>query len=172
MKKIILALLVFGFTFSSSAQDQEKPYVAPKHFLGVHAGFTTGRGLSYRYWPSKFGGEITAAPRFKKGGQYSISTGLSLLYKLKETKRYTAYAYVGNSLLATKAKSESYNPITQISTYKIKETTIYNASLGLGYKINFWDNLDFNVQLGYGFYEITTDFNTNITSEISMYYHF
>lgn len=172
MKKIILSLIVLASAFNSVAQDEKETFISPKHFIGLHAGPTRGYGISYRYWPTKFGGEITANPRFRKGGEYSISTGLSFLYKLKENERHTFYSYVGNSILATKRKENTFNPNTQITTSEIKETVEYNASLGLGYKINFWDNLDFNLQIGYGFYEITTDFNTNFSSEVGLYYHF
>jgi len=170
MKKIILSLLVMSFTLSSIAQDEKKAISSPKHHLGLHTGTTTGYGISYRYWPTKFGGEITASPIFEKGGQYTVSTGLSLLYTLKESQKYSIYSYFGNSILAQKSNYAIYNPTT--NTYDSKKTMQYNASLGFGVKINFWENLNFNAQFGYGFYEITSDINTNFAGELGVYYHF
>jgi hypothetical protein len=176
MKKIILSLIVLASVFNSVAQDEKETFISPKHFIGLHAGSTTGYGISYRYWPTKFGGEITSSPRFERDGLYTVSTGLSFLYKLKENKRYTIYSYVGNSLLATKQNEYTsiFNQVTgtyfTISTIEKREE--YNASIGFGYKVNFWQNLDFNLQAGYGFYDLTNDLYTNFTGEISMYYHF
>jgi len=172
MKKIILSLLVMSFTLSSIAQDEKKVVPSPKHHLGLHAGATTGYGISYRYWPTKFGGEITAAPRFEKGGDYRVSLGLSLLYTLKENQKYTIYSYFGNSLLAIQRENKIDNPITGIYTYEVQKKEAYNASLGFGLKINFWENINFNLQGGYGVYDITNDINTNFTGEVGIYYHF
>jgi len=172
MKKIILSLLVMSFTLSSIAQDEKKATSSPKHHLGLHAGTTTGYGISYRYWPTKFGGEITASPRFETGGRYTVSTGLSFLYSLKENEKYTLFTYFGNSILAKKSNYQIYNQTTGIYTNEIKKTTDYNASIGFGVKVNFWENLNFNLQGGYGFYDITNDINTNFSAEIGMYYHF
>ena len=176
MKKSILFLFIISLTSTSIAQDGS--FTPPKHFVGLHVGSTTGSGISYRYWPTKFGGEITAFPRFEKGGYYNINTGLSLLFKLKENKRYTIYTYFGNSLLIRKFDHweplEEWNPNNPNPEYIIttKKSTQFNSSIGLGYKVNFLQNLDFNLQAGYGFYDITSSVYTSITGEISMYYHF
>ena len=170
MKKSILFLFIISLTSASIAQDES--FTPPKHFVGIHAGSTTGSGISYRYWPTKFGGEITAFPRFEKGGYYNINTGLSLLFKLKENKRYTIYTYFGNSLELDHSQFNTYDQATDTYSSYYKKSSQFNSSIGLGYKVNFLQNLDFNLQAGYGFYDITSSVYTSITGEISMYYHF
>jgi hypothetical protein len=179
MKKIILSLFLIAFTLSSIAQVGTEDFTPSKHFIGLHAGSTTGYGLSYRYWPTKFGGEITTSPKINADNTYSISTGLSLLYKLKENEKYSIYSYLGNSLLLTKFENWDYNqgvwdPNNQNGQYTVttKKYAQYNASIGLGYKVNFWQNLDFNLQAGYGVYDLTNAIYTNVTGEIGLYYHF
>ncbi len=174
MKKIILSLLVIGFAFNSVAQDEKETYVSPKHYIGLHAGATTGYGLSYRYWPTKLGVELTTSPYIESKGNYNISTGLSVLYSLFENKYIGLYSYLGNSLVVTNSNSiQVYNPNTGGYTFGEKSTK-YNVGLGMGFKVNVFKELDFNIQTGYGFYNLNKadDFYTFLTGEISIYYHF
>jgi hypothetical protein len=172
MKKIILSILVLGFALNAIAQDEKEPYISPKHYIGLHAGTTTGYGLSYRYWPTKLGVELTTAPKFMPGNDYKISAGLSVLYTVLENKYIGLYSYLGNSILSSNEGYSIYDSNTGISTYENAKWTQYNIGLGMGFKVNLFKELDFNVQTGYGLYDITNDLRTNLTGEISMYYHF
>lgn len=172
MKKIILSILVIGFALNTIAQDEKETYTSPKHYIGLHAGTTTGYGLSYRYWPTKLGVEVTTSPRFKPGGDYNISVGLSGLYTWKENKYIGLYSYLGNSILSTNEGYYTYDDLTGISLYQSNNRTQYNIGLGMGFKINVFKELDFNLQTGFGFYDLTDDIRTHLTGEISLYYHF
>lgn len=171
MKKIFLSLVLITLTLNASAQEELAIATTPKHFIGLHAGYSTGHGLSYRYWPSKFGGEITASPNFRKGGEHRVSVGLSFLYKLREHEKFTLYSYLGNSILSEKINVQVVNPNTGF-TNEFKTTEEYNIGVGFGIKVNFWQNLDFNLQGGYALYDLTNDLHSNFTTEIGLYYHF
>jgi len=154
MNKLILSIFtVFCITFTSSAQDSKTK--AP-HSIGLHAGAISGLGFSYRYWPSKLGVQITTIPIFRKNGNHFFSAGLSALYTLNEGEKVDLYGYLGNHILST-----SKNP-----------NVIYNVGVGFGFKINFLESMDFNMQAGYGMYDLTNQFFTSLTGELGLYYHF
>ena len=67
MKKIFL-LICAGIFFNISIFGQDSDSDVTKSDsnllpeIGVHAGFTTGMGFSFRYWMKKYGVQITAIP--------------------------------------------------------------------------------------------------------------
>lgn len=166
MTKAITLLFIFCF-LNLFAMGQEPP--KPVHYIGLHGGTVTGLGFSYRYWPKKIGFQVTAIPLFKSGGEYFISSGITMLYELNKGKVVDLYGYLGNHLINTKNTYNSFYPGSQ--DIIVKENT-YNIGVGIGFKINFLKVLDFNLQGGYGLYDITNNFNTNMAGEAGLYYHF
>ncbi len=155
-KKILFSVSLAIFSFSSIAQDDNP---SPHHF-GVSAGLTTGFGISYRYWPSKFGLQITALPTVIQNNGSVTSFGASVLYMLKDKEKLDLYGYFGNSILYIKGSNNNNSNLT------------YNTGLGLGVKFKIFDELNINTQVGYGGLDLSNGSPIfSIVGEIGLYYH-
>lgn len=150
--KLLISICLTVFSFTSIAQDSSP------HHVGVSAGFTTGFGLSYRYWPSKLGIQVTALPTFIKNQGSLTSFGASALYTLHEGSKIDLYSYLGNSIILEKNSNQS--------------NVTYNAGVGFGLKFNIFDELNVNAQFGYGGLNLTDKYSSfTMVGEIGFYYH-
>ena len=150
--KILFSICLTIFSFSSIAQNDSP------HHIGVSAGVTTGAGLSYRYWPSKLGFQVTALPSIVNNNGSVTSLGASILYTLNDSKVIDLYSYLGNSIIYM--KSDYYSEM------------IYNSGIGFGLKFEIFDELNINTQLGYGGIDISGKNSTfSIIGEIGLYYN-
>jgi hypothetical protein len=179
MKGSILFLSVFFLSLNCFTQETTQK--RSPHYFGLHAGSTTAYGLSYRYWPSKFGIEFTTLPTFKKYMPIDesfinskISTGLSILYTIKKSRVVDLYTYVGGFTLFEKKYEAYYSPLTFQTEYLKKEQLDLNLGIGLAVKFKFIEVLDFNLQLGYGMYKINQpdQFYSLVSGEVGLYYNF
>lgn len=175
--KTIFLLISLSFGLLSFSQEKTRS----AHYFGLHAGSTTAYGLSYRYWPKRLGVEFTTLPTFKKylpiGKSFiksKISTGLSFLYKIKESKFVDLYTYLGGFTLFEKNYETYYDQVNYETIYIKKEHLDLNIGLGLGVKFKFIEVMDFNLQLGYGMYKINqpNDFYSLVSGEVGLYYNF
>jgi hypothetical protein len=132
----------------SSAQDVER---IKDQQIGAHAGFTTGMGISYRYWPGKLGIQTTFIP-IKTDTVKLFSIGLTGLLSLSEKTLFRTFLYLGNHLVIRNGHQE------------------YNIGFGPGFSVG--SMVRFNFMIGYGFYDITDTFNMLPTGEIGVYYKF
>ena len=126
-KKLILslaAILSVVFVFAQEAEDNEIINVSNE--LGMHAGFTTGIGLSFRHWSGKYGVQVTAVPIKADNFQF-VSTGLTGLYSISNKKYTRFYLYLGNHLMIN---SQFYDVYTESSATK----TRYNVGFGTGFE--------------------------------------
>ena len=183
MKKIAFILL-FLFTIQAKSQDiAARKYI---HQIGLHAGFSTGTGLSYRYWPKKIGVQATILPiKFSKdksdltganefiGGifpfdeyQEFISMGLTGLIKFNETKNLQFFGYWGNHYLITLEKDYNYDLVY----HENKEEKKYNTALGVGFTTK--SPVGVNLMIGYGVYDVLDKFNLLPTAEFGFYFCF
>jgi len=174
-------VLLSFLTFCLATYSQDTPQKKSAHYFGIHAGTTTAYGLSYRYWPKRFGIEFTTLPTFKKINPLDkkminskISTGLSVLFKIKESKVVDLFTYVGGFSLFEKHHESYYIQDTHTTEYLKKEKLDINIGLGLGARFKFLEVLDFNLQLGYGIYKINQANNlySLVTGEVGLYYNF
>lgn len=155
LNKLVFSIGFLLFSFSSISQDSSP------HHIGISAGVTTGFGLSYRYWPSKLGVQLTVLPTVFKNNSSLTSAGLTMLYILKDRDKIDLYGYFGNSILYTKVGSSS--------------DMYYNSGIGFGLKFDIFDELNFNTQFGYG---AITDVGNKVSPTFSivggfgLYYHF
>lgn len=162
LKKIILLVFISSFWISTNAQNETK------HHIGFSYGTTTGYGLSYRFWPKKLGVQITTLPIIKSGNfqfgiKKSLNIGISGLYTLKDNKFVDLYTYLGNVITL----EEYYGDFPPYSTTQPR----YNIGVGLGMKFEFLQDLNFNIQYGYGLYNIASEYlYTDFTGEIGLYY--
>jgi hypothetical protein len=110
MRKSSLLTVLCGVVLAASLFAQEAPSPggttsgsqnpAPrmKHYFGLGAGFVSGIGLSYKYWPGKFGVQINLLPVWTT--KYALfSIGLTGLYSLHETDWSKLFLYAGEHYL-------------------------------------------------------------------------
>jgi len=177
MKKISFIFILFFSSFLSLSQvDTKKPITnnKPVHYIGLSGGGVTGLGFSYRYWPSKWGIQITGIPVFfaNKSGSFA-SIGLSALYTIKDNRFVDLYGYVGNQYLNYN-QNYSYTDINGNLIESSNSSSMYNIGTGFGFKFDFLDAFDFNFQTGIGMFGIANkSFSTitTLTAEIGLYYH-
>jgi hypothetical protein len=141
MKMKTLALVICMLSLQAGLLGQEKGDTLTKakfnNSLGVAAGFTTGYGLSYRYWPKKLGIQVTFAPYSDKYEAHT-SFGVAFLIKLIETNKTNFFLYEGNHLLFNTDKyiERSHN----ISSYN---------GVGIGIEFIILKRISFNLMGGY-----------------------
>jgi hypothetical protein len=163
MKNLITLFLCTWCILSTNAQEKGKASV--KHNIGAFTSIGSGKGLSYRYLPGKFGFQITTLPVFDRNGGYNINIGANLVYILQQRKYVELYGFLGNELVHSFVKT--YN-----GTFPPNQKyTGYAANLGLGLKFDLLEVLNLNIQAGYGAFEINNSPNTNISLGIGLYYH-
>ncbi len=166
--KLILSILFSSIMAISFAQESKS---APVHSVGLHAGSTTGLGFSYRYWPGKFGVQITGIPIFSDGESFG-SVGVTPIIKLKEFNSMDIFGYLGNHILYSNSDVFAQDPITGITSTEKDLDIIYNIGVGVGCRFRFTEFINLNVQGGYGFYDVTGSVSTNIAIEAGFYYSF
>lgn len=162
-KKLILslaAILSVVFVFAQEAEDNEIINVSNE--LGMHAGFTTGIGLSFRHWSGKYGIQVTAIPLKANDFQF-VSAGLTGLYSLSNKKYTRFYLYLGNHLMIN---SQFYDIYTDSPATK----TRYNVGFGTGFEVG--RKVRFTIMAGYGGYNLTEapDYYLLPTVESGLYF--
>lgn len=155
MKKLFLLLGLCTLGFSSYAQEGSTPNW--KNEVGLHAGFTTGAGLSYRYWFSRAGVQLTALP-IKSSSFTLMSVGGSFLYTFKEFEYSRFYGYVGAHYLEHKTSSS--------------DDTNERLNLGFGPALALGKQIRFNIMVGYGVFNVTGKTSMYPTGELGVYYNF
>ena len=151
LKKIIIILGII--LISNTAFCQNKPKAV--HNIGVSAGLSTGYGISYRYWPTKFGIQITSTPSFFGPNFYSFNIGVTGLYTIRDKKHADLYLYLGNLFQNNNTNSS------------------YSIGTGFGVKLDFLDNLNINFQFGYGGLHLNAEYPSfSMIAETGLYYHF
>lgn len=164
--------LISLFLLSQSIFTQSLTPIKFKHQLGVHAGFSTGLGISYRYWPGIIGVQATILPIktddnwtdilgakdqfliddiYGESGSFT-SLGLTALITMKQGTKGKLFSYLGNHYIITD-HDEKYN-------------------LGLGFGLAVESRVSFNFMLGYGAYDVTGDYLLLPTSELGIYVRF
>lgn len=145
----------FGQQENTETPANETPVaVTPnseKNEFGVHLGATTGMGLSYRRWVGRFGAQVTALP-IKTDNNTFVSTGLTLMYSIREYKYVRSFIYLGNHLMNNDGELK------------------HNIGVGPGF--SFGRYVGFNLMSGYGFYDVEGELNMYPTGEMGLYLKF
>lgn len=123
-----------------------------EHQIGLNAGLTTGMGVSYRYWPGRFGNQITFLP-FKNRDFYMVSLGYTGLIKIHEIRQLALFGYVSDHMLFMKTKN------------------VMNLGIGVGFEVYF-GVIGVNIMYGYGIYNIMNKSQVNLTAEMGLFYRF
>ena len=168
MKKMISLGALSLLLFSLSAQENQPAEIKTSEF-GFHAGFVTGLGLSYRHWFHDAGIQLTILP-IKTQDFTFISTGFSFLYSFYRSKYIMVYGYLGNHYYYNMHEEDIYNPITGLLESQNVNDSGYNIGFGPGFA--FGKVVRFNIQVGYGFHDVTDEFNLYPTVEMGVYFLF
>lgn len=158
------------FLGSSRAQriDPEKALSVNKtHAVGFAAGFTTGYGLSYRYFPNRFGLQVTFSP-FKRGEEQRHSFGITFLHELMDNGKINFFLYQGNHFLYDEDIVFSYPPPNYTSVERKTISRNYNHGIGVGTEFRMGSKITMNVMTGYAAYD---SFNSlSITAELGIFF--
>jgi len=131
MKKTFLTILASIFIIAASAQDEEQVPVR-KNEIGIHAGATTGIGMSYRHWFGKAGFQLTALP-IKTENFTFISAGASLLYTFYDSRYVRVFGYLGGHYYEDRHDDETYNLQSNDFENNRYENSSYNFGFGPGF---------------------------------------
>jgi len=167
IKKVFTFMIAVLFAISIFAQDAENnPVKVSTNQLGLHIGFTTGMGLSFRHWIDKYGVQITAIPVKTDYFQF-ISAGLTGMYSVKNEKYYRHFLYFGNHFLLNQNKRQ-YNYVTDEYENEVIKTS-YNAGFGYGFEVG--RKVRFNAMVGYAGYDLLVpEFKLLPTIEMGLYF--
>ncbi len=142
-----------------------------KHSLGLAAGFTTGYGLSYRFWPRKFGFQVTFAP-FNNDEISQYSAGLTFLFKLAETKNVNLFIYESNHYFYRQEFNyyDNYWYTDNSSDQGGPIRRQINCGAGAGVEFLIGNRMSFNLMVGYAGYNGFD--KVNLTGETGLYFRF
>jgi len=175
MKKLLFSgILVCISAFCLSQTEHSKINNTHAHHIGLSGGGVTGIGFSYRYWPSKWGVQITGIPILleNKSGSFT-SIGLSALYTFKDSRIVDLYGFFGNHFTSYKQKFDYTDSNGNIIENSNKDN-LFNIGAGFGLKFDFLESLNFNIQSGVGMFGITNKSSspiTTLTAELGLYYN-
>ena len=159
--KFFLLICFLVFQGELFGQTKENTSMRSKYVnsLGFAAGAATGYGISYRYWPNKFGVQGTFAPNVEDEST-EVSIGLSFLYKLAETEKTCFFLYQGNHYLY----SNYEYPNAQ------SQDKFFNNGLGFGIELIILKRVSFNIMGGYAAFNNFT--RLGFTGESALYFKF
>ncbi|MFP4664543.1 MAG: hypothetical protein ACLFM1_08950 [Bacteroidales bacterium] len=162
MRKWILILIVSIFCVfpELSAQEKENSTNAANvdlnkftHGIGAAAGFTTGYGLSYRYYMDRWAFQGTFAPIVEGTNNMTFSTGLTFMYRLADTEFVNLYLYESNHWHYLKNEWDSnftpYNSNEVHTNYSMDMENYIHSGIGVGFEFILWDRISFNLMTGY-----------------------
>jgi len=172
MRKIAL-ILILSVILSTTVRSQEMARQVFKHEIGLAAGVSTGYGISYRYWPGKFGFQITTTPHIDQ--EYSTASfGVTGLMTLSEIDWMRVFLYVGNHFLYTKDHLYQYydqngNPLADPSLEVTREGR-YILGIGPGFEFLLGKKFGFNLMFGFRSDWAVDDYKISITGETGIFY--
>lgn len=170
MKKIILTGAIALLTGFASAQVEEakseettENTTKTLHKIGLHAGTTSGLGLSYKIqFADKYQVQLTTLPIASESYKW-INTGLQLRYKFKDAGNWDFFTYAAASHLYTSSSNYYYYDYTDPDYSETTTNESYNASAGVAFEFGRSESFKLNLQTGYGVYDITDDWTTMLT---------
>lgn len=175
MIKILFFALALIVPVCLSGQDSSNDYDNSsdlKFGIGAAAGFSTGYGLSFRYWPANWGIQFTTAPYYTENDS-QISLGATVLNTIKNDGRIKLFLYLGNHVLYEKWSDYSYDG----SNSDPSKYTTWILGAGPGFEFIILEKISFNLMFGVASYteysnNYDTDWMLNMTAETGLYYKF
>jgi hypothetical protein len=169
-------ITVMFFSFITNAQTPVeknkrpvKVYNGPSgHALGAALTSSNGKGLTYRYWPRKYGFHVSFIPASRNESRF-YNVGLTGYAKLKEYEMGTLFLHAGAEYqyqYQSHTNSSGYpNYIT--SSYITKSNGL-NIGAGPGFHV-IQKYISMDIFLGYGAYikdNYTTEMNSELKDEL------
>lgn len=140
-----------------------------KHSLGATGGKANGIGLTYRYWPGKFGVQATLGPYIEED-YAEISAGITFLYSIAQTKYVELFAYQGNHFQYFEENYTSYPPQSPNGKSFSNVERSFHTGVGLGVEFIILKQINFDLMLGYT--AVDNFEGLNITGGAGLYYNF
>ncbi len=160
-----LVLLAIGL----NAQSEKSTSKEFKHGIGLAAGATTGYGLSYQYFPDKFGVQLVFGG-IKAREYVNLSIGAVLKYELIKNEKANLFLYQSNSIFYNSYEYKDYSWETgeETGTSTTERSSIFNNGLGLGTDISLSKRLSLNAMGGIGSYDRFAV--VTVTAELAVFY--
>lgn len=173
MKKTICTILLtliglkgfnqINFTSVDNSSDSLPVFV---HKLGLHAGTTSGLGLSYKLLiNNKLMIQTVSLPVASRTYKY-INSGLSLKYKFRDYEKWDFYAFAAGNHNYIESTEDVWSGDWMITEIVTETTYInnYNGSAGIAFEYGQGEFFKLGVQIGYGIYNIgDQDWRTNLS---------
>lgn len=182
MRKTLLISIMTLFSLILFADDRNEF----SNYIGGAFGLSTGYGLSYRYWPGNYGGQIVFSP-FTDGDDTRFNLGIGGFKTLHETKKTRLFLYTAtNGTLAnygedswTEYEYDDNHNIIEGSEKKVTEEAYTDlgmtVGIGPGFELYIFNNIVLDFMFGYS-YSLgeTLSWNNGLgfTFETALYYRF
>ncbi len=174
MKKLLL-LLTFTFIFTAylfsetpKVEDENLP-----HYIGAAAGFSTGYGLSYRYWPGDLGLQVVFTPiATSEDLMFNLGTaGFKTLHETKYTRLFLYLAANGTYANGEETIWADEEPYEEISSKRV-DSFEFATGIGPGLEIYLFKNIVIDLMFGFKFGLGGYDSGLGFSAEGGIYYRF
>ena len=183
MKKLIIlvALSLFGLPLQITGQEINTDAGNRHdntHYIGMAAGFSTGYGISYRYFPDKIGVQLTTTPYISNDGYSTASLGATMLIELQTINWFRFYLYIGNHYMLNRdyEYEEVWNEEYEYYEYIQGDLTNYHrwiAGIGPGFEFLLGEKFSFNLMFGFrSDWAIQEQYYIKFSGETAFYYRF
>lgn len=172
MKKVILTLL-FSLTTLYLGAEETIEEIRP-NYIGGAAGFSTGYGLSYRYWPGDLGTQIVFTPIINEYGT-SFNVGTGLFKTLHDGKATRLFLFLAGNGTYTEGVESIYADEVPFDVIREEEYTRFDWGVGIGpgLEIYFFKNIVLDIMFGYRYGQGDSYFEgLGFTAEAALYYRF
>lgn len=173
MKSVFLTLL-FCLTAFFLTSEEKKDEIRP-NYIGGAAGFSTGYGLSYRYWPGDLGTQIVFTPIINEYGT-SFNVGTGLFKTLHEGKSTRLFLFLAGNGTYREGINEIYADEEPFDLIREEEFTAFDWGVGIGpgLEIYFFKNIVLDIMFGYRYGQGDDSYfdGLGFTAEAALYYRF
>jgi hypothetical protein len=174
IKRVLLIMALIGpiTLFSQESESGSGTSDQMKFGVGAAAGFSTGYGLSFRYWPTDWGVQFTTAP-YISDNDSRVSVGVTALKSIKDDNRLRLFVYLGNHFMYEKWGGYSWDGYTEDPHVN----TTWIIGVGPGFDFTILNKVSFNLMFGIASYsesysEYENNWMLNMTAEAGLYYKF
>jgi len=158
-------ILITSLLSTSRAQFETDSF---DYEIGAAAGFSTGYGLSFRYWPEKWGLQATFGPYYDSNGPM-ISLGVAGMRLIEDNGWSRFFIYLGNHLHLNRTEEYDYTS----ETYQTNPVNTYIIGAGPGFEFLIRRRLGINLMFGVAAYIGNDDwFMMHLTGETGLFYRF
>lgn len=175
----LLLQLPFCINAQVDTTNQTIPIKQLANEIGLHAGLTTGIGLSYRHWFNNIGIQITGFPYIKIDEEKWSSGAITGMFSMYKAHYVRLFSYWGNHIIYTKWQKKNTlftddisgrSPSQRQSIITEKKDVLYLSGIGIG--ASFGRTIKFNIQIGGTIGKYLTESDRpfyKVTGELGLY---